>query len=168
MKETTYSFYRTIAPLLKEGRIREMKNYIQHGSISTYHHSISVAYVSNRLNRFFRLNANESELIRGALLHDYFLYDWHDWDGELHGFYHPKAALKNAEKDFDLSEREKNIIRSHMWPLTFFNFPRSREAWIVCVADKICSTRETLKRRTGSGKIARSIGMPVKIPNPGQ
>ena len=85
---------------------------------------------------------------RGALLHDYFLYDWHDPDPShrLHGFRHPFFALANAERDFDLTPRERNVIVRHMFPLVPVP-PTCREAWIVCVADKACALRETIAPR---------------------
>lgn len=123
--------------------------FIQHGDMSVYEHSINVAERALRINRFLHAKCNERELVRGALLHDYFLYDWHI-DGKdkgnihpkLHGFYHPGTALKNASRDFVLTEREKDIIKKHMWPLTIIP-PLCREAWIVTLADKYCSTMET-------------------------
>jgi uncharacterized protein len=140
--------YHKIAGIYEnDERILRMRKYIQHGNISTYDHVKRVAETSYMLNHRFRCKANDHELIKGAFLHDYFLYDWHERMSPLHGFYHPKAALKNAERDFTLSEREKNIIRSHMWPLTLGNIPRCREAWIVSAADKICSLKETLMMR---------------------
>lgn len=86
-------------------------------------------------------------MIRGALLHDYFLYDWHEKsdDHRLHGFTHPARALKNAEEIFDLSVVEKDIIKRHMFPLTPVP-PAYRESYLVCLADKICSSYETLHR----------------------
>lgn len=60
----------------------------------------------------------------------------------FHGFTHPKTALRNAERDFDLSERECDIISKHMFPLTLVP-PMHRESWIVSMADKYCALRET-------------------------
>lgn len=83
-------------------------------------------------------------LVIGALLHDYFLYDWHDGKGRhFHGFTHPECAKRNAEMDYTLSPRVKNIIARHMFPLTPVP-PTCTEAWIVCIADKICAIEETL------------------------
>ena len=81
-----------------------------------------------------------------ALLHDYFLYDWHKADPShrLHGFYHPGTALRNARQDFALTPREENIIHRHMFPLTPMP-PATREAWIVCLADKYCAAAETVE-----------------------
>ncbi|MBO6215993.1 MAG: HD domain-containing protein [Lachnospiraceae bacterium] len=136
-----------IKPLATDPLTQEMKKYIQHGRISTYEHCMDVAKLSHRINKQLHLRGNDRELVRGAFLHDYFLYDWHNWEGQLHGFYHAGAALRNARRDFDLSKKEENIIGSHMWPLNLFSLPKSREAWIVCIADKIVSTKETLFRR---------------------
>ena len=124
--------------------------FIQHGDMSVYEHSVNVAERAVRINRFLHAKCNERDLVRGALLHDYFLYDWHI-DGKdkgnvhpkLHGFFHPSTALKNASRDFVLTEREKDIIKKHMWPLTVVP-PLCREAWVVTLADKYCSAMETI------------------------
>lgn len=86
----------------------------------------------------------EKRLIYGALLHDYFLYDWHihDKSHRLHGFKHPKTALNNALKHYDLNKREIDIIKNHMFPLTLVP-PHHRESIMVCLSDKICSSFET-------------------------
>lgn len=128
-----------------------MKKYIQHGSVSTYDHVISVVRLSFYMNRRFHLGAADSDLVRGAFLHDFYLYDWHEngYPGRLHGLHHPAIALKNASERYSLSSTERNIIESHMWPLTLFTFPKCREAAIVCIADKICSSYETVVRKRG-------------------
>jgi uncharacterized protein len=93
------------------------------------------------------MRVHEHELVRGALLHDYYLYDWHDPRNTGHATQHPLRALRNAEEDFGLTERERNIIASHMWPLPPTRIPKCVEAWIVCAADKWCSLIETLFMR---------------------
>jgi len=125
-----------------------MKNFIQHGSISTYDHVVSVTKLSFYLNRHLHLGASDAELVRGAFLHDFYLYDWHEgsYPGRLHGYHHPAIALKNASERYRLTDVERNIIESHMWPLTLFTIPKCRAAFIVCVADKICSSYETILR----------------------
>ena len=40
-----------------------------------------------------------------------------------------------------------SIIVSHMWPLNITKVPKSREALILCVADKCIALRETLFER---------------------
>lgn len=132
------------------------KKHVQHGTMSVNGHCKNVATLSLYLNDKLHLNGNVRDIVRGALLHDYFLYDWHDREymrgKKLHGYAHADTALKNATRDYELTERQKDIIRSHMWPLNLTKLPRCREAWIVTMADKYCSTMETLKIHNGTIK----------------
>lgn len=120
------------------------KGFMQHGSVTTYDHSVAVTKMCLRLSRGLHIRTDERSLIRGALLHDYYLYDWHaPRDGsDLHAFSHPGKAVRNAARDFGLNEIERDMIRCHMFPLTV-RPPRFRESAILCLADKICAFRET-------------------------
>ena len=135
-----------IHQLCEQGRLLEEQNAMQHGSTSVYEHSVNVAYKSLLLVENYRLPVDKQSLVRGALLHDYFLYDWHQKDPShrLHGFRHPKTALGNAQRDYYLNWKEKNIIARHMFPLIPVP-PQCREAWIVCLADKWCALGETME-----------------------
>lgn len=141
-------------------------DHIQHGSMTVSEHCINVALHSIALSKKLGIQCNYRDLVRGALLHDYFLYDWHDKNRvnikKLHGFYHPGIALKNAQNEYLLTEREKDIIRKHMWPLTVIP-PRCREAWIVTTADKYCSLLETLRMHRGSGRRNRNQKRKPKV-----
>ena len=129
---------------LNTEKVQSMRGYLQHGDTTTLDHAIAVAYYSLMLDRKWNLNCDKSSLVRGALLHDYFLYDWHQPHKEygLHGFTHPFTALRNAVQDFNLNAVERNIIARHMFPLVPIP-PRYRESMIVCLADKFCSLNET-------------------------
>lgn len=140
---------KNIDNLEKEGRLSLTKGFIQHGNVSVYEHCLEVCVCSIKIARMLRIRYDLRALIRGALLHDYFLYDWHvndDPNRKLHGFFHPSVALENALKDYELSKKEQDIIKHHMFPLTIIP-PMCREAWLVCLADKICAGKETLLRR---------------------
>ncbi len=137
--------------LESHGRFGLTRGFIQHGDVSVYEHVVSVAGASAAAGAFLErmgVRVDRPSLIRGALLHDYFLYDWHDPDPShrLHGFTHPAAALARALEDFELTERERNIIARHMFPLVPIP-PTCREAWIVCMADKACALHETIAAR---------------------
>lgn len=137
-----------------------MRQYIQHGCVTTYEHCMRVAAISFWLNRRLNLGCDEASLVRGAFLHDFYLYDWHKPHPEagLHGFSHPAIALANAEQRYTLNDRERNVIRSHMWPLTLLTPPRCREAAVVCVADKMSSATETLFERQRMIPAAQTSG----------
>lgn len=130
-------------------KFREMHRYIQHGRISTLEHCISVAKASLWLSHRLHMKVDEKALLTGALLHDFYLYDWHKKNDRhgLHGYTHPDTACKNARHYFHINKKEQDIIRTHMWPLTLTKVPKSREAMIVCLADKYVSTVETLTKR---------------------
>ena len=133
-----------------ESRVQEMKNYIQHGRTTTYEHCENVARLSCAIDRKLSLGSDINALVTGAMLHDFFLYDWHDSElslESLHGFHHPKIASQNARKYLDVDDRTSHVIDTHMWPFTITKIPLSREAWIVCVADKAVSLYETIFRR---------------------
>ena len=80
------------------------------------------------------------------MLHDLFLYDWHEPDSthRLHGFTHPVTASQNAKKMCNVNKDVEKIIKSHMWPLTITRIPSTREALLVCIADKIMATKEII------------------------
>lgn len=140
--------YHHLKAIYANKNVQSMRHYCQHGNISTFHHCRKVTACSYWLSLRLHLHADTSSLIRGAFLHDYYLYDWHipDNSHRLHGYHHPMTALKNAKKEFDLNDIECDIIQNHMWPLTLFHMPKSKEAAIVCLADKLCTIQEVFSR----------------------
>ena len=122
------------------------REFIQHGDTTTYTHSLCVTCISVSIALKKNKPVDMRSLVRGALLHDYFLYDWNEKNEyhRLHGYTHAKRAMENAKKDFTLNKTEAGIIYAHMFPLNLTHLPKSREARIVCLADKICAGYETL------------------------
>jgi uncharacterized protein len=116
---------------------------MQHGEVSCYTHILAVAYFSVRIAKKLKLNVDYESLIRGALLHDYFLYDWRERERpyRFHGFRHAKVALANASRDFTLNKVEEEIIAKHMFPLNIVP-PTTKESLIVTLVDKYCATYE--------------------------
>lgn len=136
-----------IAPILRqleaEGRFGQERHYAHHIGSTVYAHSVSVAECSLGLADRLGLKVDRQSLIRGALLHDFFLYDRkkEHLPAFRHGITHPGIALVNAREDYPLNRTEENIILRHMFPLTPVP-PACREAWIVSMADKCCAARE--------------------------
>ena len=137
-------FTQELNQLLRDPNVQQMKKYAQHGGTNTLSHSTKVALASFDLAEKLGWKINEEELARGAILHDYYLYKIKEQglSAYRHGTSHPGIAVRNAHKDFGLSEKEMKDIRSHMWPLTFRHPPRSKEAALLCLADKDIAIRE--------------------------
>ena len=148
--ENVRLFIDVASALCENPKYRSMKEILQHGDTSCLLHSFAVAYFSLRFVTRFHISCDKKSLVRGALLHDYFLYDWHIKsdrnEHKLHGFTHPGAALRNAKRDFDLNDIEADIIARHMFPLTP-RPPKYRESLIVSLADKYCAVIEVFLRR---------------------
>lgn len=144
-RQMTY-FLDNINQILTHPQVLKMDNFIQHGKVTCLQHSIAVAYYSYIAALGLPFKIDYFSLIRGAMLHDFFLYDWHDKNKGFrwHGFKHPKIALQNAQKYFDITQKEKDIILRHMWPLTVIP-PKYIESMIVSLADKTVTVLETFK-----------------------
>lgn len=128
--------------LIQHEKIIELEKYVQHGDVTCLEHSLCVSYRSYQVCK--RLGFDYRAAARGGLLHDFFLYDWH---GEkpykgFHGFKHAMIALNNACMYFELNDKEKDIIRKHMWPLNL-TLPKYKESYVVMLMDKYCALLET-------------------------
>ncbi|WP_289197237.1 HD domain-containing protein [uncultured Dubosiella sp.] len=127
----------------QNGRFFQQHNYPHHKHVSVHEHVRHVAYTALKIAHSLKVKVDEDKLIRAALLHDYYLYDWHDDEAwhKFHGFKHPRFACDNAHRDFGLCEREQDAILKHMFPLTI-KPPKHREGWLITLADKICAFKE--------------------------
>jgi uncharacterized protein len=147
-KNTRYNEYKSLVNDLMDSRVvASMIQYPQHGDYTTLDHCLNVSFKSYTWCKSWGLDYRAAA--RGGLLHDLYLYDWHKpnpYKG-LHAFSHPSTALKNASEHFELTNKEKDIIEKHMWPLTIL-LPRSFEALIVSATDKYCALTETFRSGT--------------------
>lgn len=142
----SYQVFELLKTLYHQQIVLEMKDYIQHGTVSTYEHCLSVAVLSYIWAEKFHLPIDKHLLVTGAFLHDFYLYDWHVKEpGRWHGFRHPAIAEKNARELLQQPQEVTEIIRTHMWPLTFLAHPTSMEGWIVCLADKTVTIWEVVQ-----------------------
>jgi uncharacterized membrane protein len=137
-------YFDIISDISEHEEFMKLKQFHHHNA-SAYIHVHDVAYLSYRICKFLKLDYRSAA--RGALLHDFFLYDWRNHDApdlprdKFHGLEHPQIALTNAAKYFPLNEIEQDVIKKHMWPLTIIP-PKYKEAFIVSFADKYLSSKE--------------------------
>lgn len=136
-------FMEVARPIIEHEEYQQMR-YIKHHDESVFEHSVKVAFYAYQMA--YKHNLDWKSTIRGALLHDFFLYKFKKCrslrlitDSIKHAIIHPIIAFENASKYFDLNSKEENIIKGHMFP---FGVPKSKEAWIVSYVDKYIATFE--------------------------
>ena len=135
------------ADVLSSQGHKKCEKYIQHGDTSVREHTISVACMCVNLAQKTHLKYDYSSLVRGALLHDYFQYDWHAKDHpKMHGWRHASLALEKAADDFSINPVEADMIKKHMFPFNLTAVPRYKETFILTLADKICSFKEVFSK----------------------
>lgn len=115
------------------------RRIMQHGRTSCFTHSVAVAYVSLLLARRLNLRLDERSLVRGALLHDYFLYDWHvpDASHRLHGVRHARRALGKCPAGIFSQSRGDGYHPPAHVPAESDASRAYRESAVVCCADNI-------------------------------
>lgn len=127
-------------PILTHKEFIKTKSIIHHGN-TRFNHSVRVSYIAYKLAKV--LGCDVTSTIRGAALHDFFLVrdDKNLLTSAKMFVEHPTIAKENAIKYFAINEKEQNIIESHMFP-TSSVVPKSKEAWIVTLADKVSTILE--------------------------
>ena len=136
-------FLQTAAPLLENPTVQALSRYNHHRGKTRLEHVQEVAWTSFLIGKRFskRISLDSRAIIRGALLHDLFFYDWLHEGPRLHGLRHHNIALKNARKIISLSKIEEDIIKKHMWPLTVIP-PIYPESFLVAMVDTYCSSKD--------------------------
>ena len=134
-------FLEIINDILANKSIQNLKLYKHHYAYTRLEHCLSVSYYTYVICKFLYLDYKSAA--RAALLHDLFFYDCEDKLSrpKNHIKNHPKIALENANKLFNLNKKEQDIILKHMWPLTF-SPPKYLESFIVTIVDKYCAFKE--------------------------
>ena len=138
--EDNKEFISIVKDILDNNKFMKLKECIHHGT-SRYEHSLRVSYYSYKVTKTLKLNYIETA--RGGLLHDFFFSceERTTKDRFISTFTHPEKALDTAKSHFELSDKEKNMIRSHMFPINF-SVPKYAESWIVSIVDKFVATSE--------------------------
>ena len=141
-KEKLESIYQSF---LNNEKILRMKDISMHRGSNCYEHCFKVAKKAIKKS-LRRKDVNLEVVLLGAILHDYYPYDWRKDRSKLkkHGKNHPDIAIENAIKDFDISNDVKKVIKTHMWPINIKEYPNTKEARIVSLADKAVTIGESL------------------------
>lgn len=121
---------------------------INHHGLNRYDHSLRVSYYSYKIAK--KLHIGYEEVARAGLLHDFFLVNSKDITikEKMNTLVnHPKYAKAYSEKFFDLNDKEKDIIVSHMFPIAPTRIPKYAESWLVDLVDDYVAVREQLHVR---------------------
>ena len=146
--EEENKFEQIILPVLENKDVMSLCHIPHHHHINRLLHCLHVSY--HCFLTAYRHQWDYKSAAIGGLLHDFCFYNIGKNPGKgfknLWCFYHPLNALEEAEKRFDLNEKEKDIISKHMFPVAF-SFPKYKETYAVIYWDKFCATKELLNNR---------------------
>ena len=139
-EEVSSEYREVVERILTNKEFLRLSLYAHHQWTNRLMHSINVSYLSWKIAR--ALGCDERVAARAGLLHDFCPYDFTEKTptGEHQAFYHPKAAAENSVQNFEITDRERDAILSHMFPLG--PIPKNKEAWIISFADKACAVTE--------------------------
>lgn len=147
MEIKDYQYISFISDLLDMDEIKKLKEFEHHRVTNRLYHSIDVSYKSYLIAKKIGLKPESlREVSRAGLLHDLFYYDTKIEKHKKHLSTHPEIAVKNAEKICDLTDKEKDIIISHMFGVSFKHIPKYKESFIVSMVDKVVSINEVFNR----------------------
>ncbi len=136
-------FIDCISDILITKEFQDMRSVTQHSpECNRYGHSAYVSYIAYNICN--RLGLDAESAARGGILHDFEIPSLTPEgisDFKML-FVHSRIAVEHASSMFKLNEKEKNIIDSHMWPLSVRGVPLSLEAVIVNFADNYCAIIE--------------------------
>lgn len=141
LSDTEYK--KIIEEYLNDELVQSLKNIPHHDS-NRLLHSLKVSYESYKICKKYNLNYESAA--KAGLLHDFYFNRIEECKYlkdkiKLFSNEHPEDAVKNASLRFELTDLEKDIILSHMWP-TSIHMPKFKESFVVSFVDKMFSFRE--------------------------
>ena len=141
IKDVEYN--KIVKDILDNENFKKLASIKHHGT-SRYEHLMRVSYKAYQKAK--KKKYDYISTARGALLHDFYLEgnERSNFKRFTDTFTHPKKVLKTCNDNFKLSEKEKNIIISHMFPL-FPSLPKYKESWLVNFTDNSIGLSEMLK-----------------------
>ena len=132
-----------ISNILENKEFKQMED-IKHHNTTRMNHLLKVSYKSYKVAKIF--NLDYKDVARAGLLHDFYTEEVKRCNTIkdkvlLFSTKHPENAVENSMRNFELSEKEVNIIKTHMFPIDY-KVPKYAESWIVSIVDKFVSVRE--------------------------
>lgn len=134
---------------------------IKHHNTTRLEHMMKVSYYSYKVAK--TLGLKYREVARAGLLHDFYFERTVEYNKvkdkmKLYTYLHPKEAVKNAKKYFDINAIEEDIISSHMFPIDI-KIPKYLESWIVSTTDKVVASYEFYMKASKKLKYSLTFGL---------
>ena len=136
-----YGYKDIVNDILCNREFKKLEDYKHHG-INRIEHSRRVSFISYKVCK--RLGLDYVSAARGGLLHDFFMNKYIKKHKTDLFFNHPDIALYNSKKHFKLNNIEKDIIKSHMFPVNMKCIPKYKESYIVSLVDKLACVYERI------------------------
>ncbi len=139
------AYYECVSDIIDAPEIKRLQDITHHISTTRYQHCVNVSYYGFIICRKLKLDARSAA--RAGLMHDMFYYDRKEFNsarekGQLrHSAKHSLIASENAALITEVSEKERDMIEKHMWPMTR-PMPRFKETYIITFVDKYCAVLE--------------------------
>lgn len=138
-----YNYKYIVSDIIENSEFRKLDDIKHHGG-SRLQHSLKVSYYSYLIAKALRLDYEATA--RAGVLHDFYFERTKEKKRaidkvKLFSTGHPKDAVTNASFLFNLSDKEKDIIKAHMFPIDY-RIPKYVESWIVSFVDKAVSFKE--------------------------
>ena len=130
-----------VKDILDNKEFNKMGDIVHHG-LDRRGHLLRVSYYSYKVCKLLGLNYESAA--RAGLLHDFFFENKKDSNLNerlITLVKHPDYAVKNASEYFELNDMEKNIISTHMFPVSL-KVPKYAEGWIVNIVDDVVAVAE--------------------------
>ncbi len=154
-----YRSFESIAKeMLSNQKFLRLSHESHHG-ITRLDHSLNVARKVYKYS--IKFNLDYVSATRAAIVHDFFTNaEFLSNRGLIQGVVHPDIALANARGEFEINDKEANMIESHMFPLSVV-LPRSKEAWLLTGIDKITAIYEYVSYKFNYRKATDRLGYAI-------
>ena len=136
-----FEYIDIVRDIINNEEFLKLKFYRHHDN-TRLDHCLKVSYNAYKLAKKFNLDYKAAA--RAGLLHDFFYGDLR-YINVIERKYmlnaHPYFAYYNASKIFKLNDKEKNMILSHMFPISY-EVPRYKESILLDLVDDLEALKE--------------------------
>ena len=159
-----FEYSKLVKDILSNDEFAKMAD-IKHHNTTRLDHMMKVSYYSYKIAKVMGLKYKE--VARAGLLHDFYFGRTKELDNikdkmKLYTHNHPKEAVTNAKKYFNINAIEEDIIASHMFPVDI-KIPKYLESWVVSTVDKVVATYEFYMKASKKLTYTLNLGLIIVL-----